>query len=222
MRNRDYPLAEMEQRRVMYSVLGRVFEDAMDLSGVGAICVPPACDALSDLRQAGVASDAVERLLSRSSRATEESVKRLRAEYDALFRSENRIFSCASCWTAHAPDVAGVWWERALAFYRRHGVSVRSDRACVADHAGTELHVASLLAARACEACSDEELERNTVALREMLADVILPWLPDFFAAVEADRRADFYKDAASVARGFLEYEGALLVRSTSGEPALA
>jgi len=201
----------MERCRITYALLGKVFEDAMDLSEVRAICVPPVCDVLGDLRDAGVASGSVERLIDRSVRATEESVERLCAEYDALFRSEDRIFSCASCWTAHAPDVAGAWWERALAFYRRHGVSVRSDRACVADHAGTELYVASLLAARACEACTTEELERNTAALREMLADVIFPWLPDFFAAVEEDRRADFYRDAASVARGFLEHESARL-----------
>lgn len=203
----DSGLVQMEHRQVMYGLLGRVFEDTLSLADLRSISSPPERDVLLDLQRAGVASDSIDRLLERSSSATEKAAYCLRAEYDALFRSEGRIHASASCWAAGGPAVAGPEWERALDFYRKHGVRVRSDCAQIADHAGFELYVAALLAGRACEACDAEQVERECAALRELLDGHLLTWMPDFLKAVEHDRRARYYREAARTAREFLEFD---------------
>jgi TorA maturation chaperone TorD len=209
----DSGLVQMEHRQVMYGLLGRVFEDTLSLTHLQSISSPPQRGVLLGLQQVGVASDSIDRLLERSSGATKKAVDSLRAEYDAVFRSEGCIYASASCWAAGGPAVTGPAWERALDFYRRHGVSVRSDCAHIADHAGFELYVAALLAGRACEACDADQVEKECAALRELLDAHLLPWMPDFLQAVEHDERARFYREAARTAREFLEFDWRQLER---------
>ena len=203
----DSGLVQMEHREVMYGLLGRVFEDTLSLDDLRSISSPPDREVLLDLQRAGVAGDSIDRLLERSSGATKEMADSLRAEYDALFRSEGCIYASASCWAAGGPAEAGPPWERALDFYRKHGVRVRSDCAHIADHAGFELYVAALLAGRACEACDAEQIEKECAALRDLLDGHLLPWMPDYLRAVEHDRRSRFYREAARIAREFLEFD---------------
>ena len=208
----------MECRELMSGLLGRAFEDSLSLRELKSIAVPPESDALDGLRRSGVATDPIGRLLERSSGATGEVADELRAEYDVLFRADGCIHSTASCWAAGTYEVAGPAWERALDFYRAHGVSVRSDLAHVADHAGFELYVAALLAGRACEARDPQALERAREALRDMLDALLLPWMPEFLHTVELDPRARFYREVARLAREFIEFDWRCLAGCRTAE----
>jgi len=188
----------------VYALLGRLFERDLTLEEMDSIASQSVCSELSALTGLGVDARAIGRILERFSTATTETVVRLSTEFQSLFLMDNHIFACASCWVARRPNVTGVPWEQALHFYREHGVSIRSDKACAADHAGTELYVASLLAERVAEATTEDAAASALSALRDLLDVVILPWMPEFLLEVELDERADFYRDAACVTRELL------------------
>jgi len=198
----------MEQRRVLYDLFGRVFDKPLSLADLRGLSMWPASEAVRELQRRGVGADSFECMLATSAGATRETASALRAEFRELFCSPGAVSCAAWGWTLGRCEPLGPTWERALDFYRAHGVSVRSDMVCRADHVGFELSVAALLASRACESHGDgRDARAECEALRDLLDHLLLPWIPDFFKAVAEDGRSWFYGQAARAAGEFLEFD---------------
>jgi len=202
---------EARGRQAAYALFGRLFERELEREDLASLASGPGAVVLRAFVEAGLPASEAERIIDVAGRADESTVETLNVEYTSLFEAHNRIYPHASCWGATKPMLMGAAWHKVLDFYREAGLAPEDDKAWLADHVGTELYFASVLAARAADAQSSKRVKEAHETFVAFLGGHVLPWVPRFLESVEADPRADFYADVARIALAFIELDVAML-----------
>lgn len=126
--------------------------------------------------------------------------------YESVFTSEERILM---------QDAR----DGALCYYRRAGLDLPADNTTPEDHPGFELQFAATLCDRAKEAieAGDGRALQETVALgRSFFAFHQQNWLPQLCGAIDEWAQTDFYKQLATVTRGYVDAEAAYFEAAAS------
>lgn len=212
---------EASGRRATYALFARLFETELDADALRSLAEGEGRMVLDGLAALGVAENSAKRVVAVADSADESVVQRLAIEFNGLFQAHNRVYPHASCWGMDKPKLMGPAWHKVLDFYRHEGLSPHPDRAWLADHIGTELYFASVMAGRVADAPGAQEAQDAQERFTAYIEEHIVPWVPRFLDAVAADERSGFYADAALVALAFIEIDAEMLgigLLSTSPE----
>lgn len=121
--------------------------------------------------------------------------------YESVFTSENNLLM------QEARD-------KAIAFYRREGISLPADNTTPEDHLGYELEFMAILIERFSHEINEfnmTEAQRLLQTQNEFFSQHLENWLFAFALAIERHARTDFYRGVASLVRGYIQTEREIL-----------
>lgn len=190
-----------EKRSSLYGFLAAVFRHEPSPEFLRDICSAPLCDALAD----GGVTLGADVLDSDAGDLAEE----LAVEYARLFIGPGRHIPPYEA----AQREATLWGKstgEVVAFIGVNGFTCAEDYSGIPDHISIELEFMreiTLREAVAWKAGDSDEARRCIRIEKEFIRDHLMRWIPSFCEKVIAGASSTFYRELATLTRGFIESE---------------